>query len=103
MCSHTGYPLQQCNVGKGSEHNPSPQTVRTDEEKKRDQGRKGERRKEGIKEYRRKDLKRINKSPKSSLKNLILCFKNNRNSLDTLPSRPLDSPEEVLWPFGLWY
>ena len=69
-------------------------------EKKRDQGREGERRKE---EYRRKDLKGIKKSPKPSKTNLILCFKNNCNFLDILPSRPLDSPEEVLWPFGLWY
>lgn len=35
MCSHTGYPLQQCNVGEGSEHNLTSQTGRTHGEKMR--------------------------------------------------------------------
>lgn len=56
---------------------------------------------EEAKRYRKKDLKGINKSPKPSKKNFTLNFKNHPNCPDSLPSRHLDSPEEVILAF--WF
>lgn len=39
MCSHPGYPLQQCNVGKGSEHSLTPETGERDGEEMREKER----------------------------------------------------------------